>query len=93
LRRTIVVDCDGVLSEAEFWSRYEAAAGPREPGFGRNLDAFWDAAEGDGPGSAGEVDLRIVNCSAVAGLGDGQFLEALRRIASETRRIRVTLEP
>ncbi|WP_242919431.1 barstar family protein [Caulobacter sp. CCUG 60055] len=62
--------------------------------FGRNLDAFWDAVEHQGPGWPGEVQLVFTNTAALAGLrtaGGGSLLDGLRRIAAEATRIAVRL--
>jgi hypothetical protein len=74
-----------VASEAEFWDRYVEATNPLgKASFGRNLDAFWDAVEGGGPGWPGDVALIFKNAASLAALRDGRFLAALEKIASET---------
>jgi len=80
----ITVDCDGVASEAEFWDRYVRATDPSGAGlFGRNLDAFWDAVDGGGPGWPGDVALVFKNVASVAVFREGRFLAALEEIAAE----------
>jgi len=89
--RVISIDCLGVNSEAEFWQAYISASQPEGAGhFGCNLDAFWDALHG-GPGWPGECMLRFTNTAAVASFRDGNFLKALRGIASESKQVRIEL--
>jgi RNAse (barnase) inhibitor barstar len=95
--REITIDCAGISSADELWQRYLDAAKPEGASmFGRNLDAFWDAIERGGPGWPGEVALIFKNSDQLSALctrgGNGSFLEALRRIASEATAVRVTLD-
>ena len=93
MRTTKTVDCEGVQSEQEFWQRYLEAIQPVDAEqFGKNLDALWDALEGGGPGSPGDIDLHFSNSSALAGLRGGAFLDALRKIAAEVSALRVMLD-
>eukprot|EP01035_Chromulina_nebulosa_P046776 gene46776-63379_t len=56
--REVVVDCSGIGSTEEFWQRYLDTAKPDGAAmFGRNLEAFWDAIEGGGPGWPGTISL------------------------------------
>jgi RNAse (barnase) inhibitor barstar len=92
----IIIDCTGVASTDELWERYLDAAKPEHASmFGRNLDAFWDAIEGGGPGWPGEVNLTFKNSGQLAALrirdGSGSFLDALRRIARDATALRITL--
>lgn len=89
--KNLEIDCGGIKTEAEFWDRYLAAAKPQQSGFGRNLDAFWDAVQGDGPGSPGLTSLAFTNTNSLQALHNGHFLESLRAIARDTTRISVTL--
>ncbi len=93
--REIIIDCAGLTSTETFWRRYLDAAKPEDAAlFGRNLDAFWDAIEGGGPGWPGEVRLVFLNTAQLAGLrtaNGGSFLDALRRIADEAPPARVRL--
>ncbi|WP_438042119.1 barstar family protein [Sorangium sp. So ce128] len=90
--RSIVVDCGPVQTEADFWSAYVIAAEPEGAAyFGRNLDAFWDGLNG-GPGWPGECELKLVNTRSLDRLRDGQFVQALRDIASRSTFVKVTLE-
>lgn len=93
--KTIYIDCRGVTSTAEVWRRYAEAAQPEGADvFGRNLDAFWDAIEGGGPGWPGEARLAFTNSSDLAHLrlSDGSsFLDGLRTIASQASQTRVDL--
>ena len=89
--RVITIDCRGVSSEDEFWSSYLSASQPDGSAiFGRNLDAFWDALHG-GPGWPGECALRFTNTVAIEPLRDGDFLQALRRIAKESKQVKIEL--
>ncbi len=92
--KEVVVDCSGIRSPAEFWQRYLDAVEPEGAGmFGCNLDAFWDALEGGGPGWPGEVALVFSNSDDLSGLRTGKgnvpFLDALKAIASEVTTISV----
>ena len=90
--RIIVVDCSAVQSEADFWSAYVKTAEPEGSGyFGRNLDAFWDGLNG-GPGWPGECELQFTNTRHLQAFRGGQFVEALRDIASRSTYVKVTLE-
>lgn len=93
--RTIYIDCLGVRSADEVWRRYLDAARPEGAKiFGCNLDAFWDAIEGGGPGWPGEVKLVFTNTSDLAPLRlpkGGSFLKGLRRIAREAYLMKVEL--
>ncbi|WP_418136699.1 barstar family protein [Agrobacterium sp. El2ro-1b] len=86
--REIHIDCSDVSSTEEFWQRYVDTVEPRDSGlFGRNLDAFWDAVEGGGPGYPGEVSLVFMNSAHLSGLKTRNgvaFLDALKTIADET---------
>lgn len=89
--QTIVIDCAGILTQEEFWQRYIDAANPSDPNlFGRNVDAFWDAIEGGGPGCPGEVELVFSNSEALAGLqlrDSRSFLDMLKEIAAAATRV------
>jgi RNAse (barnase) inhibitor barstar len=87
--REIIIDCSGVCSTEEFWKRYLDAAKPEGAAmFGRNLDAFWDAIEGGGPGWPGKVSLVFMHTAHLSGLqarsGSVSFLDALKAIADQT---------
>lgn len=92
--REIVIDCSGIGSTEEFWQRYLDAARPEGASmFGRNLDAFWDAIEGGGPGWPGKVTLVFTHSDQLLRLrtrsGDASFLDALKTIAREASVVRV----
>lgn len=83
--KTVVVDCHGVNDRAAFWQRYVAEVKPQGAAhFGRNLDAFWDALHG-GPGMPEQDEVRFANSAELARIDGGKLLEALRRIARESR--------
>lgn len=89
--RTVIVDCAGVRSEAEFWEKYLRLTGAEGAGyFGRSLDAFWDALSG-GPGWPGECELLFTDAACLAEFRDSRFLEGLQRIADESKFVRVVL--
>jgi ribonuclease inhibitor len=90
--RSIIVNCDSIHTEAEFWSAYISAAAPEGVGyFGQNLDAFWDALNG-GPGWPGECELKFINTYQLQNLHHGRFIHALRDIASQSKFVKVILE-
>jgi hypothetical protein len=91
----ISIDCTDVHTAAIFWQRYLDATEPEGAGhFGRNLDAFWDAIEGGGPGWPGECGLRFINSDALAdipGHGSGSLLDALRQMAKDATQTKIEL--
>lgn len=93
--KTIYIDCTGVIAPGQVWQRYIDGAKPEGAEFfGRNLDAFWDAIEGRGPGWPGDAKLVFTNSSALHGLrlpnGDS-FLDGLRRIAKDATQTQIEL--
>jgi RNAse (barnase) inhibitor barstar len=89
--KTIIVDCKGVRSEVDFWQRYLDAARPKDAQlFGRNLDAFWDAIEGGGPGWPGEVELIFQSFGDLDAL-PRRFVKALEQIAEDTTRVKIRM--
>ena len=93
---TKFIDCAGVTSTDEFWQRYlDATQADGAQHFGRNLDAFWDAVEGRGPGWPGLVKLVFVNSDDLSALtnraGTESFLTSLRQIASKVTAIEIEL--
>lgn len=93
--KAIIIECAGVSSADEFWARYLDATEPHgAEHFGRNLDAFWDAIEGGGPGWPGEVVLTFQHAEALSDLrtsAGGSLLDGLRQVAEQATRIRVQL--
>jgi len=90
--RSIIVNCDTVHTEAEFWAAYINAATPEGAGyFGQNLNAFWDALNG-GPGWPGECELRFINTYQLQNLYHGRFVQELYDIASKSKFVKVILE-
>jgi len=74
-------------STDEFWQRYLTAAQPDGAAFfGRNLDAFWDAVEGGGPGWP-NAKLIIKNTADL----EPAFLDKLRRIANDATQTEIEL--
>ena len=94
--REITIDCADIISPDQLWQRYIDAAKPEGASiFGRNLDAFWDAVEGGGPGWPGKVALIFTHSHYLSTLrtGDGNesFLDALRDIAGKASAVTITL--
>ena len=95
-RRTVVIDCSAVTSAPEFWQLYLDIAKPRDATiFGRNLDAFWDAIQSEGPGWPGHVELAFSNSSELAAIhlanGDS-LLDELKKIADQATQIPIVLQ-
>ena len=89
---TFVIDCRGVASEAEFWTRYVEAVQPEDAEqFGRNLNAFWQAVEWGGPGGPGECVLHFANTHELRGLDGGVFLERFRAAARNVTSLEISL--
>jgi ribonuclease inhibitor len=85
--RAIHIDCANIESADAFWQRYLDVVQP-DGGemFGRNLDAFWDAVEGGGPGWPGDVELVFTNSRLLEPLktaGGASFLAGLIRISEQ----------
>jgi hypothetical protein len=95
--RTIRIDCLGVRPADELWQRYIDAANPDGADlFGRNLDAFWDAIEGGGPGSPSDAKLVFTNTTDSESLtlpNGNTFLDGLKRIACDANQSRNSLSP
>ncbi|HEV7283991.1 MAG TPA: barstar family protein [Kaistia sp.] len=92
--REVVVDCSGIESTEEFWQRYlDVAKAEGVAMFGRNLDAFWDAIEGGGPGWPGTVSLVFTHSAQLSGLrtrgGNASFLDALKTVASQASAVSI----
>ena len=91
--RTVVVDCDGIKSEAELWQRYLAASSPDGADyFGRNLCAFRDAVLAGGPGWPGECELRFCNTGQLKAIDEGLLYSALLSIAGSSKYVRMHVE-
>jgi RNAse (barnase) inhibitor barstar len=94
--RQVIIECAGLTGGKELWQRYIDAARP-EYGhiFGRNLDAFWDAVSGGGPGWPGEnVELVFRNSGQLAQIvaGNGMtYLQCFERFARDQSATRITL--
>ena len=95
-RRTVVIDCSAVTSVPEFWQLYLDIATPENAAiFGRNLDAFWDAIEFEGPGWPGHVELTFANSSELAAihLANGKsLLDELKKIADQATLVPIILQ-
>ena len=94
--REITIDCADIISPDQLWQRYIDAAKPEGASiFGRNLDAFWDAIEGGGPGWPGKVTLIFAHSHHLSTLrtrgGNESFLDALRDIAGKASAVTITL--
>ena len=93
---SVVIDCKGVTSAAEFWQLYLDTAKPSDGKlFGRNLDAFWDAVEFGGPGWPGNVELVFTHSSqleAVEAANGRSLLDGLRNVADEATQMRIVFD-
>ena len=91
------IDCTGVETPDDLWRRYLDAVPAIDPGsFGFTLDSFWDAVQWGGPGYPGDCELVFTNVEALNNLrtrGGDPFLEAFRRLVSDTDRIKIRLLP
>ena len=89
--QTFIIDCRGIKTEDEFWQRYIDVTNPEgRRYFGRNLDAFWDAVEGGGPGWPGECELTFTNVDALRALGR-PFLKEFENIARDATQTKIEL--
>ena len=93
--RRITIDCRGVRSSEDFWQRYVDVVQSRNArDFGRNLDAFRDAIEAEGPGWPGEVRLTFGHSADLQTImsGNGRsLLDNLRDLASDATRVEIEL--
>ena len=90
---TAVVDCQGINSEKAFWDHYVSILKPQGAEFfGRNLDAFWDAIDGGGPGFPEQEAIRFINTQDLKAIRGGVFYEALCKLAKESRFDGITFE-
>ncbi|NOV17521.1 hypothetical protein E5S70_15760 [Ensifer adhaerens] len=80
-----VIDCQGIATDADLWRRHLAVTNPAAgQDFGCNLDAFWDAVEGGGPGYPGRCKLTFKNAAALSHIKTGSgvsLLDGLQNIA------------
>ncbi|QPA29003.1 barstar family protein [Brucella anthropi] len=85
------IDCARIEKPDDLWRRYLSAVPAQDPeSFGYTLDSFWDAVQWQGPGWPGECELVFRNSEALGKLktrGGKPFLEAFKRLVSETDRI------
>jgi ribonuclease inhibitor len=78
-----LLDCEAISSGAEFWDLYLRIVSPVGAGFfGRNLDAFWDATAGGGPGWPGNCQIVVVNTGLLAHR-NGDFLKKFKEVARD----------
>lgn len=90
---SFTIDCSSVTDEASFWQAYVNETSPDGASiFGRNLDAFWDAISGGGPGWPGECEIHIVNTESLKTLRHGRFYEALKEMANNSQSVRLYVE-
>ena len=94
--RQVFIDCADLKNGTELWARYVDAAQPEGArSFGRNLDAFWDAISGGGPGWPGEdVELLFTNSDALAALKSGSgpsYLTLMEKFARNQKAVKITL--
>jgi len=83
---TTVVDCKGINSKEEFWAHYVSVVKPHGAEFfGRNLDAFWDALDGGGPGFPEQDSVHFINTDDLKLIESGKFYDSLCEIAREAR--------
>lgn len=78
-----LLDCEAIGSASEFWDLYLRMVSPDGAGFfGRNLDAFWDATAGGGPGWPGSCQIVVTNTELLE-QRNGEFLKKLQEIAGD----------
>ena len=88
-----VINCSDVTSRDQFWSAYVDEVQPQGALlFGRNLEAFWDAVSGGGPGWPGKCVLRFTHSERLAQIDGGRFFEGLKRIAAEAEQVRIVFD-
>ncbi|MEQ5837814.1 barstar family protein [Marinobacter sp. NFXS9] len=89
---TIVIDCQNVRDESDFWQLYVEIVRPEGAEFfGRNASAFWDAISGGGPGWPGDVKLLFVHAETLSSINSGNLLRRLQEIQLHSQRVRVEL--
>jgi len=81
--KTYLLDCSRSRCQSDFWDLYLDVIQPEgAEHFGRNLDAFWDAISGGGPGWPGECQLILISTDQLR-RQEPLFFEGLRRIAHD----------
>lgn len=79
--KTYLLDCSQICCKADFWEIFLKVVQPEgAANFGRNLDAFWDAVSGGGPGWPGECQLTLINTEKLE-LQEPRFFGGLQQIA------------
>jgi RNAse (barnase) inhibitor barstar len=90
--KSFVIDCTQISDQSAFWKAYLDATNPEDGRyFGRNLDAFWDAIDGGGPGWPGECELHFVNTKHLR-LLETEFFAGLERIAVKSRFVKLIFD-
>ncbi|WP_425606572.1 barstar family protein [Microbulbifer litoralis] len=89
---TIIIDCQDVRDESDFWQLYIDIVRPEGADFfGRNASAFLDAISGGGPGWPGDVKLLFVHAESLSAINSGSLLRRLQEIQLHSKRVRVEL--
>lgn len=80
-----VIDVIDVNTACGFWDKYLEVVKPDGARyFGKNLDAFWDALDGGGPGfpCSDESLIRIVNSVSLKSINEGTLFDGLKSISN-----------
>ena len=86
---TIVIDCQNVRNEGDFWQLYVELARPEGANiFRRNVSAFWDAISGGGPGWPGDVEVLFVYAEVLSAINNGGLPRRLQEIQLQSTRVR-----
>jgi Barstar (barnase inhibitor) len=82
--QNFIIDCSQIKTETDFWKQYLFTVQPEGMEFfGRNLDAFWDALSGGGPGWTGESSVTFINTNNLKGIDAGHFYNRLKKIEGD----------
>jgi hypothetical protein len=81
----VMINCRGITSEAEFWTRYVETVQPEwAKRFLPSLEGFWDALNG-GPGWPRECKLVFTGVAELETIDGGAFLTGLSDVARNSR--------
>jgi Barstar (barnase inhibitor) len=86
--QNFIIDCTRIKTEADFWRQYLLTVQPEGTEFfGRNLDAFWDALSGGGPGWPGQSSVFFINTETLKDIDNGYFYRQLKKIERDLQEL------
>lgn len=93
MKPTITLDGAELSTFDDFWRTYRHQIDPDSARFmGKNLDAWYDATHGGGPGYPGECILHLKNCAKLEALFPPGKFEIFVEIARTAPAIELQLD-